>query len=379
MKKLDILLTVAMVLAMVSPLASPAAAADADYDIPGGHFFTQANGQGGAGGTGYSITDDGNIPFWTRFKVLGGVTAIGYVSSKRFTYKGFTNQATQKYVLQWQPSGLFYLNVFDELSAAGKNSWLESVRGIPKPDTFDEAGKTFDQITAARLTLLDANPAIKAVYMASADPVSTHGLPTTKVVDVGPAYVIRNQRDAIQQWKTDMPWAKAGAVTIVNGGDIFKEAGLLVGDAVTPENPPGSNPAPTPTPTAAPVPTAAPAPQFPYNPQGVTWEPNCGLVAIKMHIMYLDGGAVNDVRVVVAAAAGSWSTISVPTGQESRDAGWTNVVLRTDPVNEPWNVWMIDDGGRQISPTVNVVTDTKSCSPTGTGHQVATITFVKTS
>ncbi|MDP2743586.1 MAG: hypothetical protein Q8P00_00780, partial [Dehalococcoidia bacterium] len=197
--------------------------------------------------------------------------------------------------------------------------------------------------------------------------------------DVGPAYVIRNQRDAIQQWKTDMPWAKAGAVTIVNGGDIFKEAGLLVGDAAAPENPPGSNPAPAPAPTAAPVPTAAPAPQFPYNPQGVIWEPNCGLVAIKMHIMQLDGGAVNDVRVVVAAAAGSWSTISVPTGQESRDAGWTNVVLRTDPVNEPWNVWMIDDGGRQISPTVNVVTDTKSCSPTGTGHQVATITFVKTS
>jgi len=64
-------------------------------------------------------------------------------------------------------------------------------------------------------------------------------------------------------------------------------------------------------------------------------------------------------------------------GQEERDAGWTNVVLRTDPVNEPWNVWVIDDAGRQVSPTVNVVTDTKSCQPTGTGHQVATIVFVK--
>ncbi|MDP2660570.1 MAG: hypothetical protein Q8R28_07565, partial [Dehalococcoidia bacterium] len=333
MKRLDILLMVAMILTTVSPLAGTAAAADADYDIPGGHFFTQANGQGGAGGTGYGITDSGSIPFWARFQALGGVTAVGYVSSKRFTYKGFTNQATQKYVLQWQPSGLFFLNVFDELSAAGKDSWLESVRGIPKPGIFDEAGKSFDQITAARLALLDANPAIKAAYMSSADPVSTHGLPTTGVVDVGPAFVIRNQRDAIQQWKTDMPWAKAGGVTIVNGGDIFKEAGLLVGDAATPENPPGSNPAPAPAPTAAPVPTAAPAPQFPYNPQGVIWEPNCGLVANNIHIMYLDGGAVNDVRVVVAAAAGAWSTISVPTGQESRDAGWTNVVLRTDPVN----------------------------------------------
>ena len=85
---------------------------------------------------------------------------------------------------------------------------------------------------------------------------------------------------------------------------------------------------------------------------------------------------MNNVRVFVASA-GSWTTTSVPTGQEERDAGWTNVVLRTDPVDEPWNVWVIDDAGRQVSPTVNVVTDTKSCQPTGTGHQVATIVFVK--
>src|SRR5919197_790627 len=34
-----------------------AAAAGLDFAIPGGHFYTEANGQGGAGGTGFSITD----------------------------------------------------------------------------------------------------------------------------------------------------------------------------------------------------------------------------------------------------------------------------------------------------------------------------------
>lgn len=383
MRRIGGLLALILVLSALPMATGPVTAAAPDFDIPGGHFFTQANGQGGEGGTGYSITDEGSIPFWTRFQALGGVSKIGYTSSKRFQYKGFTNQTTQKYILQWQPSGLFYLNVFDELAAMGKNDWLASVRSIPKPDTFDEAGKSFDQITAARLALLDANPAIKAVYMASADPVRDHGLPTTKVVDIGPAFVIRNQRDAMQQWKTDQPWAKAGEVTIVNGGDIAKEAGLVPADAATPEAAPGTTPAPataTPapaTPTPTPTTTAPPAPQYQYLPQSTTWEPNCGLVAIKMHIMALDGGNLNNVRVFVQSA-GSWNTISVPTGQESRDPGWTNVILRTDPVAEPWSVWIIDDAGKQVSPTVNLSTDTRDCSPTGTGHQVATITFVRT-
>jgi hypothetical protein len=375
MKRLGTLIALFLVLLAFPLSPGLVMAQDPDYDIPGGHFYTQANGQGGAGGSGYGITDEGGVSFWTQFKSIGGVSRVGYVSSRRFQYKGFTNQGTQKYVLQWQPGqGLFFLNVFDELSAMGKDDWLATVRAIPKPASFAEAGKPFSQITAERLALLDANLAIKAVYMADADPVRTHGLPTSRVVDVGPAFVIRNQRDAMQQWKVDMPWAKAGQVTIVNGGDIAKEAGLVPAAAGTPEAPAGSTPAPAPTPV--PPPTPAPSP-YQYNSQGVTWEPNCGLVQIKVFIRDNQGGVVNNVRVVVASAAGSWSTISVPTGQESRDPGWTNVVLRTDPVNEPWNVWVIDDAGKQVSPTVNVITDTKSCQPTGTGHQVATINFVK--
>ena len=234
MSRLQIL-PVLFLLALLALSPLPSMAQEPDYDVPGGHFYTQASGQGGGAGTGYRITDEADIPFWTQFQGLGGVAAVGYVSSRRFEHNGLTNQATQKYVLQWQPGGLYYLNVFDELSAMGKDDWLASVRAIPKPGTFDEAGKPFSQVTDERLALLDANPAIKQLYMASPDPVRTHGLPTTRVEDVGPAFVVRNQRDAIQQWKVDMPWARAGEVTIVNGGDIAKEAGLVPPEAAMPE------------------------------------------------------------------------------------------------------------------------------------------------
>ncbi len=377
MKRMSWLLALVMVLATL-PLGSGRVGADEpDFDIQGGHFYTQANGQGGAGGAGFGITDDSGMAFWTQFQALGGVDKLGYASSQRFMHAGFFSQATQKYILQWQQGAVYFLNIFDELSAMGKDDYLLTVRSIPKPAVFNETGQSFNQITASRLALLDANPALKAAYMADPDPVRAHGLPTSQVVDVGPAYVIRNQRDVIQQWKTDMPWARAGDVTFVNGGDIAKETGLVPQDAATPGPVPGSTPAPS-TPIA-PQPAPAPSPvasQFPYNPLGVTWEPNCGLVQIKVHIQQPDGFGINDVRVMVAAAGGGWSTVSVPTGQEGRDFGWTNVVLRTDPVNEPWTVWVIDGAGNRVSPVVNVNSDTNDCVPTGAGHQVATVTFV---
>ncbi|MDO8688899.1 MAG: hypothetical protein Q7R39_02605 [Dehalococcoidia bacterium] len=377
MKRMSWLLALIMVLTAL-PLGSSRVGADApDFDIPGGHFFTQTNGQGGAGSAGFGITDDIGIGFWSQFQALGGVNKLGYPSSQRFMYRDFFSQATQKYILQWQQGAVYFVNIFDELSSMGKDDYLLTVRSIPKPASFVETGQSFNQITASRLALLDANPAIKAAYMADPDPVRAHGLPTSQVVDVGPAYVIRNQRDVIQQWKIDEPWAKAGDVTFVNGGDIAKETGLVPLDAATPQPVPGTTPAPS-TPIA-PQPAPAPSPvasQFPYNPLGVTWEPNCGLVQIKVHIQQANGFGINDLRVMVAAAAGGWSTVSVPTGQESRDIGWTNVVLRTDPVNEPWSVWVIDGAGNRVSPVVNVTTDTNDCVPTGIGHQVAAVTFV---
>ena len=63
---------------------SPASAAS-DWDIPGGHFYTQAAGGDG----GFAITDEGGIPFWTTFQRLGGLKALGYPASNRFEPDGY--------------------------------------------------------------------------------------------------------------------------------------------------------------------------------------------------------------------------------------------------------------------------------------------------
>src|SRR5690242_19913741 len=72
-------LALAMLLGLVLstiPAATATLAADADYDVSNGHFYTQTNA--GAGGNGFAITDDGGVPMWTWFKRYGGVDLLGY-------------------------------------------------------------------------------------------------------------------------------------------------------------------------------------------------------------------------------------------------------------------------------------------------------------
>jgi hypothetical protein len=207
--------------------AAPPAAPPDDYPVPMGHFFTQA---AGPGETGFAVTDEGGILMWSEFQRLGGVNAVGYPVSERFMWSGFVCQAMQRVVFQWRPDigQVYFVNVFDMMTAAGKDDWLLAVRQTPKPYAFNEAGKTWDQIVNMRLAVLDANPAIKAAYYGVVgDPVTMNGLPTSMVSDMGNNFTLRAQRVVIQQWKVAVPWAAAGQVTFALGGSIAKEAGLL--------------------------------------------------------------------------------------------------------------------------------------------------------
>ena len=234
--RLGRLLTLALagllVLTTLSParaetLAAPAEQG-ADFDIPNGHFFTQT---GGGGGLGFAITDDAGIRFWSEFQRLGGVAVLGYPISQRFIWDGFVVQATQRVVLQWRPEvgQVYFVNVFDRLHDLGFDDYLLTVRQTPRPlDTSADAGKPFEQVVQERLALLDANPAIRAAYFGvPGDPIQMNGLPTSPVTDMGNHYALRCQRVVIQQWKEDVPWARAGEVTFALGGDIAKEVGAL--------------------------------------------------------------------------------------------------------------------------------------------------------
>src|SRR6266571_9573101 len=123
---------IAVIVAALSlPLAS-AQTAPGEQDIPGGHFYTQTNSNAGPQ-WGYRITDEGGIGFWSEFKRLGGVNALGYPASRRFMQDGFLAQATQKVIMQWRPesSQVAFVNVFDKLHDMGKDSALQQQFGIP--------------------------------------------------------------------------------------------------------------------------------------------------------------------------------------------------------------------------------------------------------
>src|SRR5205823_5325541 len=126
-------------------LPGPASAQQAtDYDIASGHFFSQT---GGGTGKGYAVTDADGIGFWSAFQQLGGVDVVGYPVSQRFMHGGFVTQAMQKAVFQWRPESksVAFVNVFDDLGAAGKDDFLLNARQTPKATPFDDAGRPFDQ------------------------------------------------------------------------------------------------------------------------------------------------------------------------------------------------------------------------------------------
>lgn len=216
----------------------PAAAADAaDFAVPGGWFYSQASGRSGDPHWGYRIIDDPSARFWSEFQRLGGVPALGYPASGRMAGSGFVLQATQKFILQWRPDAnqVWFVNIFDLMHDAGLDNWLLTVRQVPPPEsTAPDAGLPWDQVQARHWAMLDRNPAIKAVYWADSDPTNHFGLPMA-YADLGNVLVLRAQRAVFQQWKQETPWAKAGQITIANGGDVAKEAGLFPADALAPE------------------------------------------------------------------------------------------------------------------------------------------------
>ncbi|HEU5316510.1 MAG TPA: hypothetical protein VFX49_10395, partial [Chloroflexota bacterium] len=227
--------------APATPLAAQSAA-ERDWDLPNGHFFTQA----GAGQGGYAIADDDGLRFWTAFQQLGGAGTLGYPASRRFTLGGFTYQATQAALLQWRPDqGSVALgNTFELLQNAGRDAWLNEYKGIPLPIT-DDGAASFDQAVQVRLGWL-TEPAIKERYLQDPNPASRqawterdainlYGLPMSRPERIGPFIAQRFQRIAFQRWVEAVPGLPSpGSDTAVLGGDLLKEAGLIDGVAATP-------------------------------------------------------------------------------------------------------------------------------------------------
>src|SRR5690606_23074970 len=98
-----------------------------------------------------------------------------------------------------------------------------------------DGDRSFNEIVERRQELLATRPALRNAYFAVSNPLTFFGLPTSNVVDMGNHYAIRLQRSVLQEWKEDVPWAKAGQVTAVNGGEIAAALGLIPATALVSE------------------------------------------------------------------------------------------------------------------------------------------------
>ncbi|MXX65531.1 MAG: carboxypeptidase regulatory-like domain-containing protein [Chloroflexi bacterium] len=226
----------ALVIAIAA--ASPAQAQATDYRIADGWFFTQTASNTSDPTDGFAVVDDDSAKFWTAFQELGGLQAVGYPVTRRFVWDGFVTQVFQKAAFQWRPESesIAMVNVFDDLWRHGLDSELED-RLIPPQEQFPEYGLSFAEIRERRISLLDAEPALRAHYFSAPDPVLWYGLPQSRVREYGDGLLrtVRLQRAVLQLWTRDVPWAKAGTVTVANGGDEAKALGFWPRSATSPE------------------------------------------------------------------------------------------------------------------------------------------------
>ncbi len=238
---------------------SSALAAAADTDVGNGHFYTQANGDGSANG--FLISDDGGIPFWTWFQRYGGVNALGYPNTGRFTLDGFTVQGTQRVLLQWHPDTqtMAFVNIFDRLHDAGLDPVLQATYQIPPQvdNSANEKGinagspQGFQQLAALREGWLNfPDPSFKNRYFSDQFHIDHDGLPTSQLTDFGPFITIRLQRKAFQLWKVDGPAGiKAGTLVEPLGSDIAKKVNFYPSSATVPQPAPNAAPGTAPGPT----------------------------------------------------------------------------------------------------------------------------------
>lgn len=209
--------------------------------INNGRFYRQT---GENTGNGFAVSNANGIPFWTTFRSMG-LQKIGYPASHRFEYKGFTVQVFQKAVLQWNPATnkVQFLNILDELNAAGKDVDLRNGDVVPNHAVLAaDAGldpttpSGFKQIKNNHLALLNQAPLVQNIFNNEPRWMDLYGLPLS-VATIDGVLVVRAQRQVFQCWpQGNAAGLPSNRALMANTGDFTKKYNLFTGDAVTPHN-----------------------------------------------------------------------------------------------------------------------------------------------
>ena len=229
-----------------------------NWPLVDGHFFAETFDPYHPCDIGFSVTNTDGITFWDTWQRLG-LENVGYPISNRFIWQGFVTQAFQKTIFQWQPGrGVFLLNIFDELHKAGKDDALRVRWAIPNQlsppfESYLPVGKWEELGADLRGEALrgDTEPSTgpSGCKPCNQGKVlrSVRSAPVVRIADLKGRVLRQRPGDsdaeaAFQKWKEDVPWAKAGEVTVANALEVLKDQ---FPTALTPQ-PPGIIGAPAP-------------------------------------------------------------------------------------------------------------------------------------
>jgi murein DD-endopeptidase MepM/ murein hydrolase activator NlpD len=210
-----------------------------DFDIRGGHYYTQTNGTGSPS-RGFAVTDEAGVPMWSTLVGGGGAGTIGYPLSRRFHLDGTSSvcQVFQRQVFDWSMDlkRMRAINI-SELPATPLDpaSWLQMQTAIPLNPNLDESDRTWNQYATAQMTALDSEPRIKAAYWSVDDPIRHFGLPLGPVTETPNAIQLKTAYASFQISKRDSAFAKTGDLTVSSHGDLILDAEPFSRRAFEPE------------------------------------------------------------------------------------------------------------------------------------------------
>ena len=278
MRKVVLGLIVAMV---VFALAAPVQAFECDgIALSEGCLFTATGGDTpDRDDDGYAVTNSGGVPMWDFIRDKD-LQALGYPISGRWVEGPFTLQAFQKVILQWDSSN-GRMNWYNTLDALANRYPHVQLPNVPPHQILaaDRGVTNFSTIVQNHLALLDANPKIRAEFLAEPNWLNLYGLPIRyeeREVNGNPQglQLLRAQRIVFEVWNVPAPGTSIGAVGRQNVPDKVKKLSNVIipdlakppitaaeatGRAVTAPPVPVTTPVTvTTTPDPTPVPTARP-------------------------------------------------------------------------------------------------------------------------
>ena len=222
------LVPVLLALALAAVIATPAYAIECDGTaLPDGCLFTITGGDTPYPDDGFAVTNADGVPIWDFVKEQD-LQAIGYPISQRWADGPFTLQAFQKVILQWDP-GKQRVNWFNTLDVLADKYPDVEIPNVPAHQVLeaDQGVTSFGVIMRNHLALLDANPKIKAAFLAEPNWLNLYGLPIAyeeREVDGNPQglQVLRAQRTVFAIWNVPAPGTTVGAVVLQNVPDKIK-------------------------------------------------------------------------------------------------------------------------------------------------------------